>query len=228
MTNRQIASALGIGCAAVADIIHRNGLGRHAASWKEFPWAPEQVELLRATYKQMGDLELARTLGFTGRNAHKRVWKKRSNLGLIRTKEEVKAISRRNTEAGCFGPESGDKHFNWAPIGTMRIWKVGGIGAIVIKVPEGEGDMNKADGGSWDYLSRHVWKKHHGTIPEGMIVRFAGKNRLDPREYTIDNLRMVSMAENAYINKTSHLPDEIRKAQKLLKELNKMIYEYAE
>lgn len=59
--------------------------------------------------------------------------------------------------------------------------------------------------GKWEHLHRHLWRQERGEIPKDMMVVFKDGNTLN---CTIDNLQLLSKAENARRNSGSiNLPD---------------------
>lgn len=51
----------------------------------------------------------------------------------------------------------------------------------------------RVEEGRWDLYHRWLWEQHHGPIPEGMVIRFIDGDQMN---CTIENLEMVTMAEN--------------------------------
>lgn len=51
--------------------------------------------------------------------------------------------------------------------------------------------------GKWEYLSRYVWRQHHGEIPKGHIVTHKDG---DSMNCDISNLELISRADNARRN----------------------------
>ena len=57
----------------------------------------------------------------------------------------------------------------------------------------------------WLHLHVHIWQKHNGTIPDGMIVTFRDG---DTMNCTLENLKLISKKDNALRNSGSiNLPD---------------------
>lgn len=49
----------------------------------------------------------------------------------------------------------------------------------------------------WEYVHRATWEKYHGPVPDGMMVSFKDG---DKTNCGIDNLMLISRAENALLN----------------------------
>jgi len=77
----------------------------------------------------------------------------------------------------------GQKPASYLPIGSERMTKDG----IEIKI---------ADARHWIPKTRYLWEQAHGPIPAGMIVRNTG----DRDRFTLDDLRLMTRAENAALN----------------------------
>ncbi len=82
--------------------------------------------------------------------------------------------------------KKGDRPPNELPVGSVVVNKEG---FKLIKV-QMEGTLWER----WHFLQREVWQEHNGPIPEGMVVIFKDKNRLN---CDIENLALVTKGENA-------------------------------
>ncbi len=72
----------------------------------------------------------------------------------------------------------------------------------------------------WTSLHRHIWEQANGEIPKGMIPVFKDKN---PKNYTLDNLEVISRAENMKRNSIHNYPPEINKTLQLVRVLTRKI-----
>lgn len=86
---------------------------------------------------------------------------------------------------------------NFKPVGSERI-NVDGYIEIKVRNP------NK-----WQFKHRVIWTTIHGEIPKGMAVCFLDSN---PLNCVIENLKLISMRENALFNKRGFCayPDELK------------------
>lgn len=83
----------------------------------------------------------------------------------------------------------GRPSLNEKPIGTETIMEYStGRKWIHVKVAKDR----------WEYKHRLVWEQHNGEIPEGYIITFIDGNTLN---CDINNLRLISPAENVVINR---------------------------
>lgn len=72
----------------------------------------------------------------------------------------------------------------------------------------------------WDLLHRYIWERGNGKIPPRMIICFKDRN---PGNCNIDNLEMISQAENMRRNTYHRYPKEIANLIQLRGALNRQI-----
>jgi hypothetical protein len=75
----------------------------------------------------------------------------------------------------------------------------------------------------WELLHRHLWRKHHGQIPAGLIVAFKDGNS---ENCVIENLELIDRAQNMRRNTIHNLPEEIRDTKLLIGSLTRKINNY--
>lgn len=208
-SNRQLSEKFGIAFSTI--VWRRRLLGLLKMQLQR--WTPVQVEWLKRLYKHVGDYEISlmfqeaypKDKGWT----LKHIEKKRNQLGLHRTKTELKAIRERNKAFGCW--MVGSVH-TWqtrgiAKPGEVRSWK----GREYIKTEKG-----------FELANRLIWEKQYGKIPEGMnIVR---KDISKPMT-DIHNLEMITDGELGQRNKLTQYPYDLRQTIITLNKLKKEIYE---
>lgn len=85
----------------------------------------------------------------------------------------------------CTEFKKGNVPHNYLPVGSVI---TNGDGYLVKKV---------ADPNKWEFLQRLVWEEHNGPIPPGYGVTFLDG---DKTNCDISNLRLMTRAENGYIN----------------------------
>lgn len=87
---------------------------------------------------------------------------------------------------------------------------------------DGEGYIRVRIGNSKYKLKHHIiWEQHHGPIPKGHIIVFRDKNS---HNCAIENLEMITMAENMKRNQSKEYPQEIKETIKLINKLKKTIH----
>lgn len=74
----------------------------------------------------------------------------------------------------------------------------------------------------WKAVHRILWEEVNGPIPDGHIVVFRDGNR---RNIRIENLELISRAENARRNCIWRYPPELASAMRLVAKLNKKLKE---
>ncbi|MBD2753726.1 HNH endonuclease signature motif containing protein [Spirosoma validum] len=200
MTNAEIGQALGRSKASVASIASDMGLVKNveakfrAASIgqrnRKDAWSDADIQCLRDNYQTHSRTDLAKLLG--------RKWgavkSKARQLRLIKTTEAVRAILQR-PNAGQFKKGSLPKNTiisDQTVIRTRYNYKRK-IATQYIRLGLGK----------WQELKHYVWEQANGPVPKGMILAF-----IDGDECQLDNLELITMAENARRNSgTINLPD---------------------
>ena len=77
----------------------------------------------------------------------------------------------------------------------------------------------------WVLYHRYVWEQVNGPIPKGHVVMFIDGNTLN---CTIENLKLITLAENAIRNSIHQYPKEVKDLIKLKNKLKKEIESYEE
>lgn len=190
-------------------------------------WTSAQIQALRALYPDLKADTVAREIGRTTRSVHQ----KAKQLGIGKS-EAFKAsfasgrIQAANTDprmvATRFKPglapwnkgkpgatglhencrptqfKPGQKPHTTQPVGSYRINSNKRIKRLERKMNENPGPNNVR----WIPVSRLVWERHHGPVPDGHIVIFkeARLATVILEEITIDKLICISRAENARRN----------------------------
>lgn len=215
MTNPQLAKALDMTLTVVRTKCYELGLKRMELEY----WTEDQVQYLRSNYKTIGDVELAEYFNATwSKNkgwTKKHMEKKRRQLKLKRTPEEIKSIHKRNVSLGKFAMCAVRmwESRGIAKVGDIRIWKTSyGHQFKVIKLKTG-----------FVHYAPWLWKQHYGPIPKGMCIR----TKDDSLNVVIDNLEMITRSEHALRNAAirASLPQEFRKIKQLNSQLKKLIHE---
>lgn len=93
-----------------------------------------------------------------------------------------------------------------------------GNGAIVIRRDTSGRDYKyiRIRKGVWELYHRILWEKEKGKIPDGYIVVFKDNN---PLNTNIENLELITKAENMYRNSKHDYPKEIIPSLVLNKQL---------
>lgn len=67
---------------------------------------------------------------------------------------------------------------------------------------------------------RYIWEQKYGSVPKGHVIIFKDGNN---RNFDINNLKMITMAENALRNQWHQYPKELKELIKLKNKLFKQI-----
>jgi HNH endonuclease len=99
----------------------------------------------------------------------------------------------------------------WKPIGTILADREG---YLRIKVRERTSYAEEPGWhpNVWPLLSHHVWQQHHGPIPNGHLVVFKDRDRSN---CVIENLELITLAENMRRNSVHKLPPELKQVIQL-------------
>ena len=127
--------------------------------------------------------------------------------GHVPANKGVKGIVYPGTEKTQF--KAGQRPPNYRPVGTIR---VNSDGYVDIKVAEG---MRQ-----WKLLHRLNWEKVHGPIPKGMMLIFKDNNK---QHTDIENLELLTKAENMKRNTVHNYPPEIVHLVQLQAAINRQI-----
>lgn len=76
--------------------------------------------------------------------------------------------------------------------------------------------------GKWVPLHVHLWEQANGKLPKGMIVAFKDK---DSMHCEIDNLEIITKAENMMRNTIHRYPDELKQIIKINSKIKRTINE---
>lgn len=96
-------------------------------------------------------------------------------------------------------------------LGALRVDPEGFIQMRVSFAPGGCG---------WRYLHRMLWEDAYGPIPHAHVLRFKDRDRLN---VCLENLELVSCAENMRRNSVHHLPRPLKQTVQLLGALNRKL-----
>ena len=77
-------------------------------------------------------------------------------------------------------------------------------------------------GKGWRALHRILWEDAHGSVPRGHVVIFKNRDKLD---VALDNLELITFAENMRRNTIHNLPAPLRDTIQLLGQLRRRINE---
>ena len=74
----------------------------------------------------------------------------------------------------------------------------------------------------WIRKHRLIWEQANGEIPKGYVLRIKDGNK---ENYDLENMQLITMAENMKLNHIHEYPTELKQTIKLLNKLKKKINE---
>lgn len=123
-----------------------------------------------------------------------------------------------------------NKDLRYSPISQKGTFKKGNLpkqtlydGAITIRYMGTEQQPYKyirTSLAKWQLLHHKTWSDAHGPVPRGMIVSFRDGNTMN---CDLNNLKLLSRAENMQRNSIHRYPPEIKRAMHLNNKLKKLI-----
>lgn len=204
------------------------------------PWSTPQIVQLRALYPSLSTKSMERRLG----HSQASIYGMAKKLGLKKSPEYLarhcrlqkgsdigsafrfrkgqrpanKGLRRPGWHAGRMketqfkkGELNGKAKLNVKPVGTIL---ADHDGYLRIKIRERQrGDAAGWNPEIWPCLHHKVWREHKGPIPPKHVVAFKDRNR---QNCAIENLELISMAENARRNQMwTTMPRELAEAIQL-------------
>jgi len=188
--------------------------GRRRTEYRH--WTPAEDATLAELYATKPITEIAALMGRGTGSIHNRV----SKLGLTRPDEfkEITGCGRfkpghQTWNSGRKGWQAGgrakDTQFKlghrpsntWRPIGAERTDK----GGILYRKVADTGNKRT----DWRPVHVMLWEEHNGAVPTGHFLVFKDRT---PANISIDNLELVTRAENMRRNSIDRYPPEYRQA----------------
>lgn len=209
---------------------------------KRREWSKDEQQLLALLYPDTPMPELVRRFG----RAERAIYSKAAALGLSRSAEYLASEHACRLRKGDnVGVEHRFKkgHASWNA--GLKGWKAGGRSAETrfkagtvngraaqLEKPVGHERVTedgilqrkiRADGPlhkRWQSVHEIIWEEHHGPRPAGHLVVFKDGNR---RNFQIENLELISRAENCRRNSIHRYPPELKHAIRTLAKLKRTI-----
>jgi hypothetical protein len=196
-------------------------------------WKPHEIELLKQHYSDSNIHELMQMLNKTSGAIYNQAYlnklKKSPEYEEKRRLQDIENISKNTSSrfekgnkpwnkgvkgfmgANATSFKKGNKPHNTRKVGDTRI--DGKDMFLLIKVADKQ----------WIRKEILIWESVHGKIPKGHVVRV--KNPLLDK-YDINNLMLITHAENMLLNTIHRHPKELQQAIRTLKKLKKAIKKY--
>lgn len=209
------------------------------------PWSPDDEELLEKLYPDTPMPELVRIF-----QRHERaIYTKAGAMGVKRSpaylaSEHACRLRRGDNIGAEFRFKKGNQSWNkglkgWSAPGTeatqFKPGQVNGRAAQLLR-PLGSERISKdgirqrkikMDGppqARWKSVHEIIWEEHNGARPAGFLVVFKDRNR---DNLSIDNLELITRAENCRRNSIHRYPPELKAAIRKLAKLKRTIEDKA-
>lgn len=109
--------------------------------------------------------------------------------------------------------KKGHRPQNWVPVGSIRTAKAG-----ILQLKTTDTGYPPHD---WQSVHSLLWEGFNGPVPKGQIVVFRNRNI---RDFRIENLELISRAENMRRNSIHRLPPALADLCRTLGVLNRHIH----
>lgn len=106
--------------------------------------------------------------------------------------------------------KKGHRPYNWVPIGSTRVTN---DGTLQLKITDTEHTPR-----DWKSVHSLLWEGYNGPMPKGHIVVFHNGN---DRDFRIENLELITRAENMRRNSIHNLPKALADVCRILGVLNR-------
>jgi hypothetical protein len=196
-------------------------------------WKPHEIELLKQHYSDSNIYELMQMLNKTSGAIYNQAYlnklKKSAEYEQNRRLQDIKNISKNTSSrfqkgnkpwnkgvkgfmgANATSFKKGNKPHNTRKVGDTRI--DGKDMFLLIKVADKQ----------WIRKEILIWESVHGKVPKGHVVRVKNPSL---NKYDINNLMLITHAENMLLNTIHRHPKELQQAIRTLKKLKKAIKKY--
>lgn len=181
-------------------------------------WTPNEIETLRHLYPDTPTWEIARQLGRTVRS----IFQQANSIGVRKSQKFLASPASGRLRPGAniggktkfkhgHAPWNKGKQFDAGGRSSETRFKKGSLAgnARALLKPLGYERINKdgirerkttMDGPPhkrWEAIHRIIWREANGPIPNGSIIRYIDG---DHNNITLENLEIVTRAENAVLN----------------------------
>lgn len=197
-------------------------------------WKPHEIELLKQHYSDKTIKELCEIF----KRSERSIYSQADVLGLKKSNEYLKKLKELEAERlKSFGNQyrfqKGQKPWNKDVKGYM--------GANVTSFKKGIKPHNTRQVGDtridgkdmfllvkvadkqWIRKEILIWESVHGKVPKGHVIRVKNPTL---NKYDINNLMLITHAENMLLNSIHRHPKELQQTIRALKKLNKAIKKY--
>ncbi len=194
-------------------------------------WKPHEVELLKQHYADSTIQELMQILnkksGAIYNQAYFNNLKKSAQYEEKRRLQDIENLRKNTTARYKKGDTPWNKNVKAYMGANATSFKKGNLPHNTRS--EGETRLDKEGyvlvkiaHKKWIRKHRVIWEQAHGEIPKGYLIRIKDGNK---ENYSLDNMELITMADNMRLNTMHRFPTELKQTIKLLKKLKKKINE---
>jgi hypothetical protein len=176
-------------------------------------WTDEDIKYLEDNFRSMPNVDLGiklnRSASAVKRFLYSKEWKRTDDeLHKVRVQ-----VSRR--------PNAGQFKKGSLPHNTSKV----GDGDITIRTDHKDRNGRqykwiRLELGRWELLQKVIWEEENGKVPEGYCLWFIDGNSLN---CTLENLELITRAENINRNWHSKYPQELKNSILKLSKIKKII-----
>jgi hypothetical protein len=197
-------------------------------------WKPHEIELLKQHYSDKTIKELCEIL----KRSERSIYSQANVLGLKKSDGHIKKLLELEAErlrsfGNQFRFQKGQKPWNKDVKGYMGAnvtsFKKGNKPHNIKQVGDTRIDgkdkflLVKVADRQWIRKEILIWESIHGKVPKGYVVRVKNPAL---NKYDINNLMLISWAENLKLNTIHRYPKDLQQTIRALKKLKKAIKKY--
>jgi len=194
-------------------------------------WKPHEKELLKQHYADSTIHELMQMLNKTASSIYSQAYlnnlKKSVEYEEKRRIQDIENIRKNTKKRFQKGQTPWNKGIKGSIPNNVTSFKKGNLPHNTRN--EGETRLDKEGyllvkiaHKKWIRKHRLIWEQAHGEIPKGYVLRIKDGNK---ENYSLDNMELITFADNMRLNTIHRFPTELKQTIKLLKKLKKKINE---
>jgi hypothetical protein len=194
-------------------------------------WKPHEVEILKQHYADSTIHELMQMLNKTSISIYQQAYlqklKKSAAYEEKRRLQDIENLRKNTTARFKKGDTPWNKGIKGSIPNNVTSFKKGNLPHNTRS--EGETRLDKEGyvlvkiaHKKWIRKHRVIWEQTHGEIPKGYLIRIKDGNK---ENYSLDNMELITMADNMRLNIIHRFPTELKQTINLLNKLKKKINE---
>jgi hypothetical protein len=194
-------------------------------------WKPHEIELLKQHYSDSTIHELMQMLNKTSGAIYNQAYFNKLKKSVVyeenRRLQDIKNLKKNTLTRFKKGQTPWNKNVKGYMGENATSFKKGQLPHNT----RSEGETRKDKDGfvlvkiahrKWIRKHRIIWEQSNGEIPKGYVIRIKDGNK---ENYSLDNMELITRADNMLLNTVHRFPTELKQTIKLLKKLKKKINE---